>query len=550
LTNDGTVYNIANQTTTKVDIVGLPGATKYYTGINDAGQIVGYYYDSNGVRTFVATPQGVGQTPSVTVNNGLAAPIGYAGAKTVALAVGGLASNDNGTLTFTDGTSKVTVMIANGQVVAGANNTTATVDLSSLADDKIINSSLSVSDAAGNMFAANGNAVMLDQDVGEQAALKLNVTNNLIGAAGASAVAFNIAGLDPEDTGKVTFTDSNGNTVPVGVNGAQSSYMANLTSLADGTITSSLAVNTDPAGNSFTPIAGNSVSLDQDLGEQGALKLNVTNSLIGAADASAVAFTIAGLDPEDTGKVTFTDSNGNTVPVGVNGAQSSYTANLTSLADGPITSSLAVNTDPAGNPFTPIAGNSVSLDQDLDEQGALKLTVNGGAPIEEAIANAVPFTAVGFEPDDNGYVSFSDGAHPPVVVKIANGVLASNAVNLSGLNDGTIKATLHLDNDAAGNSFNDVSVNATLDQGGVPWVIVTVNNGSATPIGYAGAKTVALAVVGLASDNNGTLIFSDGGSLVKVPITNGAAPTTVDLSSLADDKTITSSLSVHDAGGQ
>jgi hypothetical protein len=38
--------------------------------------------------------------------------------------------------------------------------------------------------------------------------------------------------------------------------------------LTDGTITSSLAVNTDPAGNSFTPVSGNTVTLDQDTGEQ------------------------------------------------------------------------------------------------------------------------------------------------------------------------------------------------------------------------------------------------------------------------------------------
>src|SRR5262249_25260605 len=40
---------------------------------------------------------------------------------------------------------------------------------------------------------------------------------------------------------------------------------------------------------------------------------------------------------------------------------------LISLADGPISSSLAVATDPAGNSFTPVAGNSVTLDQDLTE---------------------------------------------------------------------------------------------------------------------------------------------------------------------------------------
>jgi hypothetical protein len=106
----------------------------------------------------------------------------------------------------------------------------------------------------------------------------------------------------------------------------------------------------------------------------------------------------------------------------------------------------------------------VSLDQDSGEQVALKFTVNGGNPISAAIANAVPFAASGFEADDNGSVSFSDGTHAPVVVNITNGVLSATTANLSGLNDGTIAATLHLKNDASGNSFTDVVTKATLDQ--------------------------------------------------------------------------------------
>ena len=65
----------------------------------------------------------------------------------------------------------------------------------------------------------------------------------------------------------------------------------------------------------------------------------------------------------------------------------------------------------------------------------------------------MPFTVGGLESDDNGSVSFSDGSHAPVAVTITNGVPAATTVNLSGLNDGAITATLHLNNDAAGNSF-------------------------------------------------------------------------------------------------
>jgi hypothetical protein len=215
----------------------------------------------------------------------------------------------------------------------------------------------------------------LDPDTGEQAALKLTVSNTDIGAGAASAVPFTITGLDSEDTGTVTFSDGT-NQVTVNVNGQQTNYTANLTSLADGTITSTLFVNTDSAGNSFTPVAGNSVTLDQDSGEQAALKLTVSNTNIGAGTSSAVPFTIAGVDPEDTGTVTFTDANNKTVVVSLNGGQTNYTANLTALADGTITSTLALSADSAGNSFTPVAGTTVMLDQDTGEQAALKLTVN------------------------------------------------------------------------------------------------------------------------------------------------------------------------------
>ena len=55
----------------------------------------------------------------MTVDNGSTTPIGSAGAAAVALAVGGLAADDSGTLTFSDGANTVTVTITDGAVVAG-----------------------------------------------------------------------------------------------------------------------------------------------------------------------------------------------------------------------------------------------------------------------------------------------------------------------------------------------------------------------------------------------------------------------------------------------
>jgi hypothetical protein len=158
----------------------------------------------------------------------------------------------------------------------------------------------------------------------------------------------------------VTFKDALGatKTATVTTNGT---FTVDLSGLADGAITASM-VATDTATNKFTANASNTATLDQDLAVKTALNLTITSPAINAETAPAVAFTIAGLEPEDTGTVTFTDSANKTVQVVVNGGKTSYTADLSSLADGNITSSLVVNLDAAGNNFQR-SGNAATLTQ-------------------------------------------------------------------------------------------------------------------------------------------------------------------------------------------
>src|SRR5262249_17165169 len=181
------------------------------------------------------------------------------------------------------------------------------------------------------------------------------------------------------------------------------------------------------------------------------------------------------------------------------------------------------------------------------EPALFRPTVNGGAPIGAATAAATPFTVAGIESVDNGSVSFSDGTHAPVVVNIVNGVLSATTANLAGLNDGPITATLHLNNDAAGNSFTNVVTPPTLDQdkGEQGALKLTINDNSATPIGAAGAGSVAFTVAGLDSEDTGTVTFTDAnGKTVQVSINGTQTSYSADLTSLADG-TITSSLSVN-----
>jgi hypothetical protein len=401
-----------------------------------------------------------GEQPTLSFADTL---VGSAGAKTVSFTVGGIdPADDTAVITFKDQNGKTTTatVTANG---------TATADLSMLADGPIT-ASMVVTDTAKNTFnATSSNSATLGQDTGQQAALKLTVNGNSatpIGAGGAGTVALTVEGLDPEDTGVVTFSDGT-NHVTVNVNGTQTSYTADLSSLTDGTITSSLAVNTDAAGNTFTPVAGNNVSLDQDSGEQAALGLTVNGNSatpIGAAGAGTVAFTLAGLDPEDTGVVAFGDGT-NHITVNVNGGQTSYTADLTSLADGPISSSLSVNVDPAGNSFTGISGNTVTLDTTAPK--VTSITQPDPSPTNKsAVQYTVTFsepvtgvTASDFSVSTNGL----KGAAVAGVMPVAGSHGSQYTVTVNdGSGDGTL--TLHLN----GGSIQDLAGNPlSLPAGGL-----------------------------------------------------------------------------------
>jgi hypothetical protein len=528
-----------------------------------------------------------------------------------------------------------------------------------------------------NLNSNNISVLLNGNDSTEQAALKLTVGNTNIGSSTASAVPFTIAGLDPEDSGTVTFTDVNNKTVPVNVTASQTSYTANLTSLADGTITTSLAVNTDPAGNSFTPVAGNTVTPvafysfdessgtvanDQQGGQNGTIigtthvpgitgnalqfdgpnpgYVSVPNSPdwnFGSGDFSIQAWANFSSVPTGTaaelsnaivahddgagsqnkwvldaysGHLGFHINNtsagfvfleapfiptpgqwylidlsksGSTYQFYVNGTLIGTAAGSAVMPDAsaPLTIGFANDgsngigfggelddvgiyhsalsqTEVAQIYQAGLAGktiypaDTVTLDRDTLEQSALSLTVNGRQPISAATASAVPFTAVGFESDDNGSVSFSDGSHAPVVVAITNGVLAATTANLAGLNDGPITGTLHLSNDAAGNSFTDVTTGATLDTDRAFTPVLKVDGGTANVLVDAKtAKVTPVTVTGMESgDTGGTVTFTDAAGHTKTLTGVSASQTsyTVDLSSLTDGA-ITSSLLVTDSSG-
>ena len=174
-------------------------------------------------------------------------------------------------------------------------------------------------------------------DTGTATLLINDTADHVINAVELTSVSFGVSGLAGGSTGAVTFTDSGDHHVVVAIQG-NGSYSADLSSLTDGTITSSLSA-TGPSGG-ITSTSGNAVTLDTDRGLTPDVSVN-------ALDPAHVTFTISGLEGDEFGTMTFTDINGKQVVVNV-GSNGDYAANLSSLAQGPVTY-LVTEKDTAGN---------------------------------------------------------------------------------------------------------------------------------------------------------------------------------------------------------
>jgi uncharacterized repeat protein (TIGR03803 family) len=207
-----------------------------------------------------------------------------------------------------------------------------------------------------------------DDDSGEQAALALTVNGGShapIGAAGAAHVAFSVAGMESEDTGVVVFTDQANHAVLVQVSAGQTSYVADLSSLTDGAISASLQVAADPAGNSFTPVAGNGVTLDTTAPVPAVS--NVTDAGKGMSAVSGTSEAGSTVTLFDNGQkvgVTTTGADGTwSVTLKLNGGQAHvFTETAVDLANNSGASTGAAYwANPANRSFTGGAGHDVFI---------------------------------------------------------------------------------------------------------------------------------------------------------------------------------------------
>src|SRR5262249_40152387 len=154
---------------------------------------------------------------------------------------------------------------------------------------------------AGSPFANTGLSIVLNSANPQHLSLAVNNSaDHVINAIEATNVGFTVTGLNPNETATVTFADADNLQVTMKIT-ADGSYSADLSSLADGTITSSLAATTQ--SDHATSIAGNAITLDTDRD----LTPTIT---VDAANPTNVSFTVDGLEGDEHGTVTFTDTNG------------------------------------------------------------------------------------------------------------------------------------------------------------------------------------------------------------------------------------------------
>jgi len=182
------------------------------------------------------------------------------------------------------------------------------------------------------------------------------------------------------------------------------------------------------------------------------LSINDTvDHVINAAESTAVAFTVSGLEPGVTGAVTFNDASNHQVVVDVR-ANGTFSANLSGLTDGTITSVISA-TDSNGSSVS-VAGNVISLDTDSSLQPAL--SVNAANPTD------VKFVVSGLESDYSGTVTFTDATGKSDVVAIgSNGTYSAD---LSNLTDGALTYVMTV-SDPAGNI---ITVDPTTTLGSLP----------------------------------------------------------------------------------
>ena len=338
--------------------------------------------------------------------------------------------------------------------------------------------------ATGTSYAGDGFKVVSDGHGGVDVTLTtaptlaVNGSADTVNAAGESSVAFAVTGLATGDAGTVTFTDSLGDTVAVAVTAGQTAYTADLSGLADGTITSSLTL----AGQGYGA-TGNAVALHATLpSAPGAL---VDTTAVGGV-VNAVANTAAqALTGTGAAGDTVTVYDGSTALATVTVAgDGTWSYTLGALSEGSH-SLTATQTDSFGNTGAASAALALTVDTVAP---TVAITATGGLTNQpgQTVSGTVDSADAGTT------VTVYDGTTVLGTATVAIDGSWSTAVTLTGDGAHTLVAT---DTDAAGNTGSSSGVSYTLDTA-APTVAITATGGLTNQPGQTVSGTVDSADAG------------------------------------------------------
>ncbi|TMN67448.1 hypothetical protein CWB85_19565, partial [Pseudoalteromonas sp. S1727] len=335
-----------------------------------------------------------------------------------------------------------------------ANNTWRldNVDTSTLLDGSITGTA-TVTNSVGNSGSAQE---IVGKDVVANITVQLNDADQVINQTEAKLNNFSGSVTDVEDgrTVTLTLTDKNGATVTATtliVNGLWTLGDVDLSSLADGEITASVAVS-DVAENP----ANNSITFTKDTTATISITVEDADQIINAAEQSAVSVSGVAMGIEDgqTVIISVTDSRGTTrtndsVTL-VDGKWSLSDVDINDLAEGDLVVTVT-STDSAGN----VATSTVTVVKDT--QAALTIDVASGTDDllnAREISNVlISGSATGIEEGQRLTITITDSANIQQTYQatVTNGLWSLGELDLSDFAEGPLEFDV-AGNDIAGNS--------------------------------------------------------------------------------------------------
>ena len=333
-----------------------------------------------------------------------------------------------------------------------------------------------------------------------------------------------------------------------GFAGSGTTYTANVTPTANGTVTVNVAagVANDGGGNGNTAAPQFSIVFDNT-----GPSVAITSALSpGPTNTSPIPITIT-FSEAVTNFIQSDITAGNGTVSGFAGSGTTYTANVTPTANGTVTVNVAagVANDGGGNGNT--AAPQFSIVFDNTAPIGYNVVINQD-PIIAANQNAVSFSFSGAEVGATYNYSFtSGGGGAPVTGSgtVAGAGQTISGINLSGLADGTITLSVTL-TDTAGNlgaTVTDTSTKNTAAPGGYTVLIdqdpISPGNETAVSFTFTAAQVGATYNYTFSSSSGGTPVAGSG-----TVVSAGQTISGIDLSGLGDG-TITLSVTLTNVNG-